>query len=164
MDLKRLTPDSKARIRTATYLMQYNKDLLNKLKSYETLIGAWLQNKGNLSKNEYFEALKYMGVKYNRILYEQLFWIFDIKNDGLIDKEEFILISNLFKENTIEEKVKTFWDRVDTECEGFVDYSKLVYILFLYRFIYLFIYLSRNWYLKEIWVIIRQSLVLMILN
>lgn len=70
-------------------------------------------------------VLKSIGVKYSKKLYDKLFWLFDMNNDGKIDLREYTLISNLFKKNTVEERCKLFFDICDQECEGFIDETKL---------------------------------------
>jgi Ca2+-binding EF-hand superfamily protein len=70
-------------------------------------------------------VLKSIGVKYSKTLYDKLFWLFDMNNDGKIDLREYTLISNLFKKNTVEERCKLFFDICDQECEGFIDETKL---------------------------------------
>jgi hypothetical protein len=64
-------------------------------------------------------------VKYKKNLYDKLFWLFDMNNSGVITEKEFIIINNLFKGHTVEEKVKIFFGWCDQEGEGFIDETKL---------------------------------------
>jgi Ca2+-binding EF-hand superfamily protein len=78
-----------------------------------------------MEKADFEVVLKSIGVKYSKKLYDKLFWLFDMNNDGKIDLREYTLISNLFKKNTVEERCKLFFDICDQECEGFIDETKL---------------------------------------
>jgi Ca2+-binding EF-hand superfamily protein len=76
-------------------------------------------------KADFQVVLKSIGVEYSKKLYDKLFWLFDMNNDGKIDLREYTLISNLFKKNTVQERCKLFFDICDHECEGFIDETKL---------------------------------------
>ena len=77
------------------------------------------------NKPEFEAAIKSIGIKYDKVLYDKLFWLFDMNNNGVINEKEFIIINNLFKGHSVEEKVKIFFGWCDQEGEGFIDESKL---------------------------------------
>lgn len=112
------------RLKTVQDLIDNNEDLINKLKLNYQILANWLNYVGYLTKGEFDSALKSIGVRFDPKLYNQLFMQFDINRDGVIDEKEFIVINNLFKGHTIDEKVKIFFGLCDQESEGYLDETK----------------------------------------
>ena len=117
--------DNKLRLRTIQFLVETNEQVIHNLKLNYKILANWLNYVGYLSRSEFESALKSIGIGYDRKLYDKLFWLFDMNNDGIIDEKEFILINNLFKGHTVEEKVKIFFSLCDCENEGFLDEVKI---------------------------------------
>lgn len=117
--------DNKLRLRTVQYLVETNEQVIHKLKLNYKILANWLNYVGYLSRLEFESALKSIGIRYDKRLYEKLFWLFDMNGDGIIDEKEFVLINDLFKGHTVEEKAKIFFALCDQENEGFLDEPKL---------------------------------------
>ena len=101
--------DNKLRLRTVQYLVEKNEQVIHKLKLNYKILANWLNYVGYLSRPEFESALKSIGISHDQRLYEKLFWLFDMNGDGIIDEKEFVLINNLFKGHTVEEKAKIFF-------------------------------------------------------
>ena len=69
--------------------------------------------------------MKTIGIRGKRDVVDRLFWLFDLKNDGQIDLREWVLVSSLFKQDTLEERVGMFFELCDVEGEGWIDETKL---------------------------------------
>jgi Ca2+-binding EF-hand superfamily protein len=117
--------DNKLRLRTVQYLVETNEQVIHKLKVNYKILANWLNYVGYLSRPEFYSALKSIGISHDKRLYEKLFWLFDMNGDGIIDEKEFVLINNLFKGHTVEEKAKIFFALCDQENDGFLDEGKL---------------------------------------
>lgn len=62
---------------------------------------------GHLNKPEFFNAMKSVGIPAELDLLSDLFWIFDLNGDEVVDAKEFASISGLFRGFTVEDKVKS---------------------------------------------------------
>jgi Ca2+-binding EF-hand superfamily protein len=56
-------------------------------------LANWLNYVGYLAKQDFFAVLDAIGAEYNFDLFDRLFWLFDLNNDGVIDEKEFLRIS-----------------------------------------------------------------------
>ena len=50
-------------------------------------------------------ALTSIGIKYSQALFDDLFWLYDLNGDGVIDYKEFCLVNSLFRGRSVKEKV-----------------------------------------------------------
>lgn len=59
-----------------------------------------------LNHKEFQELLSYVGLGADANLGEKLFYIFDVDSNGSVDYKELIMGLELFKEDSIEDKMK----------------------------------------------------------
>lgn len=62
---------------------------------------------GFLSKPEFFNALVSIGIPPDLEMLSNLFWIFDINGDEMIDSKEFSMASGLFKAYSTDDRIKS---------------------------------------------------------
>lgn len=63
--------------------------------------------------------------KDDKNLKERLYWVFDLNDNGDIDSNEIAYGINLFREYSLEEKVKIFFNYCDENDNGFIDMEEL---------------------------------------
>lgn len=105
--LLKLSANNKLRMKMVKNLLRHNKDLIKKLKLHSQILSNWISYVGYLSKLEFFKALRTIGVKFDKELFNSIFWLYDLNGDGLVDDKEFWLINSLFRGRSIVDKVKS---------------------------------------------------------
>lgn len=109
MDVSERARD-KIRVQMVSWLLENKKDAINKLTENQQIIIAWIDYVGYIDKNEFEELLDACGIRYDQSLHERLFWLFDLNGNGVIEQKEILLALELFKEHSLDEKVKMFFD------------------------------------------------------
>lgn len=65
--------------------------------------------KGYLDKGEFFKTLVSLGLPNEERLLSDIFWIFDLNGDEIVDAREFASISAMFRGYTLQDRVRSRW-------------------------------------------------------
>ena len=132
---QKISANNKVRKKIVIKLLESNEDLINKLKLNSKILNNWLNYVGYLNKVEFINALKAIGIKFEENLFDDLFWLYDLNGDGVIDYKEFCLVNSLFRGRSIKDKVLSknkkkfiflvFFNICDDDRDGILDASKL---------------------------------------
>ena len=125
MDVSERARD-KIRVQMVSWLLENRKDAVNKLTENQQIIIAWIDYVGYIDKNEFEDLLEACGIRYDQSLHERLFWLFDLNGNGVIEQKEILLALELFKEHSLDEKVKMFFDLCDDDDAGYIEEEKLI--------------------------------------
>jgi len=87
---------------------------------------AWIVYLTYIDRNEFSELISALGIGYDANLFERLFRLFDLNDNGVIDQKEILATLELFKEHSFEEKVIMFFELADDDERGTIDEEKLV--------------------------------------
>lgn len=98
--------NNKIREKAITSLANKHKNVYNKIKTNIPIIKNWLNYINYMDKYEFNLTVKSIGINISNKLFSDLFWIFDVKGDGVIDEHELDMISQLFKTNNFGDKIK----------------------------------------------------------
>lgn len=106
---KGITTRSKFKLKwkTIQWLLKNKKDAIQQIfMNYQTLVKFAKHKKGGLNHKEFQELLSFVGLGSDTNLGEKLFYIFDVDLSGTVDYKELIIGLELFKEDSIEDKMK----------------------------------------------------------
>lgn len=62
-----------------------------------------------MSKPEFYNCLVSLGIPKDTRLLGDIFWIFDLNGDEMIDAREFGTVSSAFRGYTLEDRAKSTW-------------------------------------------------------
>lgn len=82
-----------------------------------------------MNRTQFAELLSYVGLGADENLTDKLFYIFDDDNSNTVDYKELIIGLEIFKESSIEEKLKVFMDLCDGDGNGNVNQEELYNVL-----------------------------------
>ncbi len=111
------------------------------LKNNAKVLNNWIAyvvaspHQGYLNKPEFFNTLASLGVPNDPKLLADLFWVFDLNGDEVVDAREFSTISGMFRGYSLQDRIRSslaspvFLKLVDHENEGTVDAEKLKPVL-----------------------------------
>jgi Ca2+-binding EF-hand superfamily protein len=116
----------KLRMQMVNWLIENKKDEITKISENHAVIIGWIDYFGYVDRNEFEEILEAMGIKFDLVLFQRLFWLFDVNGDGGVDQREAIAALELFRDHSFEEKLKMFFELADDDDKGFLDEEKLI--------------------------------------
>ncbi|KAM3135325.1 hypothetical protein pb186bvf_012623 [Paramecium bursaria] len=120
----------KMKWKTIQWLMSNKKEAIHQLfTNYGLMIKYAKNKKEGMDKNDFQELLSYVGLGTDPHLTEKLFYIFDEDGSGTVDYKELIIGLEVFKEDSIEDKMKVFFDLCDVDGSGEVTQKELYEVL-----------------------------------
>lgn len=139
--LYRRSFNDKKRMRMLRDLKVNHPQVAAVLKNNSKILNNWIAyvvvavQQGYLNKPEFFNTLASLGVPNDPRLLADIFWIFDLNGDEVVDAREFSTISGMFRGYTLHDRIRSstcstvFMKLVDHENEGTVDAEKLKPVL-----------------------------------
>lgn len=82
-----------------------------------------------MNRSEFQELLSYVGLGADINLADKLFYIFDADSSGTVDYKELIMGLEVFKEDSVEDKMKVFFDLCDVDGSGGVSEKEVYGVL-----------------------------------
>lgn len=79
-----------------------------------------------LTKEEFTNLLINNGITNNKELIYKLFWIFDENGDGDLKYSEIAFGVEMFRDSTMEQKLKSFFDLCDVDCSGSISKTEFI--------------------------------------
>eukprot|EP01017_Pseudomicrothorax_dubius_P045044 TRINITY_DN7715_c0_g1_i4.p1 TRINITY_DN7715_c0_g1~~TRINITY_DN7715_c0_g1_i4.p1 ORF type:complete len:131 (+),score=24.96 TRINITY_DN7715_c0_g1_i4:139-531(+) len=107
-DLNDKTKD-RLRMQTVSWLLENRKDIVNKITENQQIIISWLDYVGYIDQAEFDKLLMGCNIKYEKNLFERLFWLLDLNGNGVIEQREILIGLDMFKEYSFEEKLNVFF-------------------------------------------------------
>ncbi|CAD8197214.1 unnamed protein product [Paramecium octaurelia] len=127
---KKVTARSKFKMKwkTIQWLLKNRKEAITQLFSnYQVMVKYAKKKQNGLNKAEFTDLLSVVGLGTD--LSEKLFYVFDEDQSGTIDYKELIVGLEVFKEDSIEEKMKVFFEICDTDGSGAISEQELYNVL-----------------------------------
>ncbi|EAR91254.3 EF-hand pair protein (macronuclear) [Tetrahymena thermophila SB210] len=120
----------KMKWKTIQWLLQNKQDVIKQLFSNYSLMLKFAKNKKEgMDRAEFGELLSYVGLGAEQNLGDKLFYIFDDDNSGTVDYKELIIGLEMFKENSIDDKLRVFMELCDTDGNGNINPDQLYNVL-----------------------------------
>jgi len=119
----------KIRVEFVNWLMQNKKEVVQKINESHQLMLSWVVYLNYINRHEFDELLVAIGIPHDANLYDKIFRLFDINDNGVVDQKEVMAALDLFKEHSFEEKVRIFFELADEDGRGSIDEEKLVKFL-----------------------------------
>ncbi|CAD8047041.1 unnamed protein product [Paramecium sonneborni] len=129
---KKLDPKVKYKMKwkTIQWLIQFRKDAINQMfKNYQYIVKFAKQKHKGLTKQDFYELMVAVGMGSDINLLDKLFYVFDEDSNGTVDYKELIIGLEIFKEDSIEEKIKVFFDICDADGNGSITEKELYDVL-----------------------------------
>jgi Ca2+-binding EF-hand superfamily protein len=136
-NLQRRSFNDKKRMRMLKDLKVNYPQIAATLKNNSKILNNWIAyvvaaaHQGYLNKPEFFNTLVSLGIPNDLKLLADIFWIFDLNGDEVVDAREFSTISGMFRGYTLNDRIRSsppspvFMKLIDHENEGAVDAEKL---------------------------------------
>jgi Ca2+-binding EF-hand superfamily protein len=118
----------KMKWKTIKWILEHKKDVLDRLMDFHENIlkisnrQARDFDKG-LTKSEFTTIMKRNGITNDLELINKIFWVFDEDGDNDLKYKEIAFGIEMFRDSTIDQKLKAFFDLCDTDNSGSI--SKL---------------------------------------
>ncbi|CAD8187938.1 unnamed protein product [Paramecium octaurelia] len=129
---KKIPPKSKFKMKwkTIQWILLNRKDAIDQIFSnYQKIIQKAKDKKEGMNKEEFSELLNSVQLGADRNLAEKLFYVFDEDQSGTVDYKELIVGLEVLKDDTIEEKLKIFFDLCDLDGSGKISEKEIFNVL-----------------------------------
>lgn len=122
----------KMRWKTMKWLIDNKKDCLDRLMKFqENLLNtskkkAKSQNDEGLTKPEFTKLMITNGITNDYDLINKLFWVFDENGDGDLKYSEIAFGVEMFRDSSMEQKLKSFFDLCDVDGSGSISKTEFI--------------------------------------
>lgn len=120
----------KIKWKTIKWLMEHEKNVVKRLVNFHRKFKENPQNQDkSYSREEFYDLMRSHGISNNPDLINKLFWIFDVNEDDQLKIKELALGLEMFRDSSLEEKLKAFYDLCDEDDSGSVSKNEFMKIL-----------------------------------
>jgi len=119
----------KIKYKTIQWLNENKPDAINALTRHNKSLATLAGQKKAFNREEFGELLACIGIGHDQNLVNKLFWLFDDDGSGDVDYKELVVGLEMFKNNTLEEKLEVFFDLCDEDNSGTIDEIELYRVL-----------------------------------
>ncbi|CAD8072031.1 unnamed protein product [Paramecium sonneborni] len=129
---KKIAPKSKFKMKwkTIQWLLKNRKDAIRQIfQNYQSIVKQAKDFPDGLNKEQFQGLLISFGLGADKNLAEKLFYVFDEDSSGTVDYKELIVGLEVLKDDTIDEKLKIFFDLCDEDGSGKVSEKEIFNIL-----------------------------------
>ncbi|EGR29033.1 hypothetical protein IMG5_165020 [Ichthyophthirius multifiliis] len=120
----------KMKWKTIQQLLQNKQDVLKQLFSnYQTILRHARSKSDGMNRQEFGDLLTLVGLGADINLGDKLFYIFDEDNSQTVDYKELIVGLEMFKENSIENKLIVFMELCNLDHNGNINQQELYKVL-----------------------------------
>lgn len=121
----------KMRWKTMKWLIDNKKDCLDRLMKFQEnlLLTSKKKAKSNdegLTKPEFAKLMRTNGITNDDELINKLFWVFDENGDGDLKYSEIAFGVEMFRDSSMEQKLKSFFDLCDTDGSGSISKTEFI--------------------------------------
>lgn len=121
----------KMRWKTMKWLIDNKKDCLDRLMKFQEslLLTSKKKEKSNdegLTKPEFAKLMITNGITNDQDLINKLFWVFDENGDGDLKYSEIAFGVEMFRDSSMEQKLKSFFDLCDTDGSGSISKQEFI--------------------------------------
>lgn len=110
--------------------MEHEKNVVKKLVSFHKKLSMDQRNDDKCySREEFYELMRANGISNNPDLINKLFWVFDENGDDKLKIKELALGLEMFRDSSLEEKLKAFFDLCDEDNSGSVSKGEFLKII-----------------------------------
>jgi Ca2+-binding EF-hand superfamily protein len=120
---------SKMKLKTIKWILDNKSDVIERLMENRNILSIDIDK--SLSKTEFLNLMKSNGITNDIGLINKIFWVFDENGDDLLKYKEIRLGIEMFRDSSIDIKLKAFFDFCDVDNSGTI--SKFEFLNLIQR-------------------------------
>eukprot|EP00744_Colponema_vietnamica_P003515 GILI01005379.1.p1 GENE.GILI01005379.1~~GILI01005379.1.p1 ORF type:complete len:524 (-),score=74.53 GILI01005379.1:304-1875(-) len=118
----------KLKWKSIQWLCSDKKLKLRNIRSSMKEISKYFNQEGGMDRPAFAQCMAYLGIGDPQVV-EKLFWLFDDDGNGTVDYKELMVGLEFFQDNSMEEKLDTFFNLCDEDGSGTLEEGELYEVL-----------------------------------
>ena len=120
---------NKLKLKTIHWLISNYREEVDRLLDNCRLLIQNTNYRGHISHQNFEDIMSALGLGFDKILIDRLFWVFDEDGDGKIEPREIMVGLEMFRETNFKEKLEIFFDICDEDGSGDIDEEEFYNVL-----------------------------------